>query len=68
MRDIEKSLKGKAKLINVPVFQKLGSEIGELFGVSFANTHLLLNDKGDVIYRSRGKPDPARMMELIDAG
>jgi hypothetical protein len=59
---IEKELAGKAEVVRVNLLSKLGQDIAARFGVTSANTSILLDGTGDVVYNHKGMPDRKRIV------
>ena len=57
MNGIQKELDGKAEVVRINLWSKLGKQIGEKYGVASPNTSLLINGHGDIVYQHKGMPD-----------
>ena len=64
MNGIEKDLKGKADVIRINLNSQLGKDIAERFDVTSAKTTVVLNGKGQEVYRRVGRPERAKIVEL----
>ena len=68
MNGIEKELDGKAEVIRVNLNSALGRQIGKKFGVKSANTSILLNGEGNVVYDHCGMPNRKQIVAEAEKG
>ncbi len=64
---IEKDLKGKAEVVRLDLFSRVGREGASRYGVPAVPTLLVLNAESKVIYRHTGMPDRGEVVAQIIA-
>ena len=66
MNGIEKELDGKANVIRVNMFSKIGREISKRYDVSAARTLIVLDSKGKEVYRNTGLPKKEAVLAAVN--
>ena len=66
MNGIEKDLDGTAEVVRVDLHSSLGKDIARHFDVTSAKTTLLLDAKGEIVYRYTGRPDRKKIVALAN--
>lgn len=64
---IEKDLDGKSEVIRIDMLSSIGNELATGYGVTVVPTTLVLNGRGDVIYRHSGLPDRNQVVAAASA-
>ncbi len=64
---IEKDLQGKARVVRLDLFSRVGREVASRYGVPAVPTILILDADSKVIYRHTGMPDRREVVAQITA-
>ena len=62
---IEKDLQGKARVVRLDLFSKVGREVASRYGVRAVPTILILDADAEVTYRHSGMPERHEVVAQI---
>ncbi len=66
---LERQMDGKAGVARVNIFSDSGGELAERYRVHATPTYLVLDERGNVIYRQvGGMPDTDKILEKVKVG
>jgi thioredoxin-like negative regulator of GroEL len=63
---LETKLEGKASVIRLNVFSRVGQEAARRYGVRGVPTLVLVSPAGQVVYGQAGIPRPGQIIEKVD--
>ncbi|MCK6628761.1 MAG: hypothetical protein L6R45_26735 [Anaerolineae bacterium] len=64
---METKLAGKARVIRLDVFSRVGRQAAARYGVRGTPTVIVLDGRGDLVYGQAGLPQSAQLVEQVEA-
>ena len=68
MNGLEKKLGGEVEVVRVDLNSNMGQEIARHYDVTSANTTILLDGSGAIIYNHKGFPERKRILATLGKG
>lgn len=62
MNGIEKDLEGKSEVVRINLLSSVGTELAAKFGVTAVPTTIVLDGKGEIVYRHAGIPNRKKVV------